>query len=108
MQFFLILELSLVYFTVYVMYAVSKFLDRSQDLFFLCNCWELYIEKSDIVGRRPVQPGDRDHFSPDVKLLSNEVVYSLYIVLFRHFLEGYAVLGEKIVTGCPLFLIFPA
>ena len=30
-------------------------------MFFLCNCWEMYREKSDlvqVVGRWPAQPGD--------------------------------------------------
>ena len=61
-RFFLILDLSPghvmanVYFTVYRMCVVSELLDRSHDLFFSCNCWVLYLEKSDLVGRWPIQP----------------------------------------------------
>ena len=74
-----------IYFTVHLICAVSKLLGLSQDLFFLCKCWEMYLEKSDlvqVVGRWPAQPGDRDNFSLDVELLSKEVVSSSYIVLF--------------------------
>ena len=45
-----------VYFTVYIMCVVSTLLGLNQDLFFLCNCWELYLEKADLVARWPAQP----------------------------------------------------